>query len=635
MDMGKGALYYDDYVLAISYFNQVIDAKPYLSEPYYYRGLAKFYLEDYEGTVEDCTQSINRNPFIMPVFQLRALCYIKRGDYGKAADDYDYILHNDPVTANKDISLWYNRILCRMELNDSITAWHELDTLLTKWPRYARAYDLKAQLCLTNRDTTQAVSWLNRSLSISPQNPQAWAFIGSIKHSSCDYDDADSCLTQAIYYEPQNIGYYLNRAVVRYQLGKYGEVLKDYDEVLKLDADNFLAHYNRGLLRAQVGDNNRAIADFDAVLKQEPDNMLARLNRAQLRQKTGDFKGAVADYTAILNSYPDFLYGYHQRSLCYLRLGRYKAAAADKDKIYVNQLDRFVSASTRRKNIKSVRKRSDKELESYQQLVVADNADSVMRPSYSRITRGLVQNQNVTRDPQPLLSLCFSSPSARVNGEPTQNYFLPEVERLNQKRLLDFRFELTTGGRNSVADLGGRSVIEKLKAQFSQVSSADHLLVMAMLDACLAHYANGLSTAEQALEANPHSVIALLVYSDLWLKHTTVHTGQPDAKNWRQLLDRYNLLLHNLSAEKAPKTSMWPLLYNRAYIEAQTGLYQQALSDYTQVLKMQPRMAEAWYNRGLLNLQQGQREQGLADLRRAGQLGLYTAYSILKQENAQ
>ena len=51
MLMGRNALYYEDYVLSIRRFNMVISAKPYLSEPYFYRGLAKFYLEDY--TVAD------------------------------------------------------------------------------------------------------------------------------------------------------------------------------------------------------------------------------------------------------------------------------------------------------------------------------------------------------------------------------------------------------------------------------------------------------------------------------------------------------------------------------------------------------------------------------------------------------
>ena len=63
MLMGRNALYYEDYILAIQRFNSVISAKPYLAEPYFYRGLAKFYLEDYAGAETDCTLALNKRPY--------------------------------------------------------------------------------------------------------------------------------------------------------------------------------------------------------------------------------------------------------------------------------------------------------------------------------------------------------------------------------------------------------------------------------------------------------------------------------------------------------------------------------------------------------------------------------------------
>ena len=53
--IGRSALYYEDYVLSIQYFNQAISAKPYLYEPWYFRGIAKYYLDDYRGAESDCT----------------------------------------------------------------------------------------------------------------------------------------------------------------------------------------------------------------------------------------------------------------------------------------------------------------------------------------------------------------------------------------------------------------------------------------------------------------------------------------------------------------------------------------------------------------------------------------------------
>ena len=45
--IGRNALYFEDYVLSIQYFNQVIKAKPWLAEPYFYRAVAKINLDDY------------------------------------------------------------------------------------------------------------------------------------------------------------------------------------------------------------------------------------------------------------------------------------------------------------------------------------------------------------------------------------------------------------------------------------------------------------------------------------------------------------------------------------------------------------------------------------------------------------
>ena len=60
MVIGRNALYFEDYLLSIQYFNQVIKAKPYMAEPYFFRGLAKFYLEDYKGDEEDCCSNPSR-----------------------------------------------------------------------------------------------------------------------------------------------------------------------------------------------------------------------------------------------------------------------------------------------------------------------------------------------------------------------------------------------------------------------------------------------------------------------------------------------------------------------------------------------------------------------------------------------
>ena len=79
--MGRNALYYEDYVLAIQRFNMVVGVKPWLGEPYFYRALAKYYLEDYQGAEIDCSHAVERNPYALNHYVLRALCRISQDRY--------------------------------------------------------------------------------------------------------------------------------------------------------------------------------------------------------------------------------------------------------------------------------------------------------------------------------------------------------------------------------------------------------------------------------------------------------------------------------------------------------------------------------------------------------------------------
>ena len=59
--------------------------------------------------------------------------------------------------------------------------------------------------------------------------------------------------------------------------------------------------------------------------------------------------------------------------------------------------------------------------------------------------------------------------------------------------------------------------------------------------------------------------------------------------------------------------------------------YQRAIDDFTQAVSLDPNLGEAYYNRGLCAIYSKQVEEGIRDLSKAGELGIYTAYSIIKK----
>ena len=90
MIIGRNALYFEDYVLSIQYFNKVIAARPYLHEPYFFRALAKYNLDDYKGAEDDLTKSIEQNPYVSRSYQLRGLCRAGLENFVDAERDFEW-----------------------------------------------------------------------------------------------------------------------------------------------------------------------------------------------------------------------------------------------------------------------------------------------------------------------------------------------------------------------------------------------------------------------------------------------------------------------------------------------------------------------------------------------------------------
>lgn len=245
IEMGRAAMFYDDYYTGIQYFDRAIEAKPYLAEAYYCRALAEFNLADYPAAEDDLHKAITFNPFHVEYYQLRGICRIHNEHYRGAVEDYTRVVEEIPD--NQDA--YYNRALCLYELQDYHAASDDLSYIISRWPRFARAYVVKAQTCLEMKDTLQGVFWIDSLLAISKREPNAWSVKGRYALQHADYLQADSCYTQALRYDAGKTEYYLYRAAARYALEKYDLAMNDYDRVLAMDPEHAVANYNRKVVQ--------------------------------------------------------------------------------------------------------------------------------------------------------------------------------------------------------------------------------------------------------------------------------------------------------------------------------------------------------------------------------------------------
>ncbi len=619
--IGRSALYYEDYVLSIQYFNQAISMKPWLYEPWFFRGVAKFYLDDYRGAENDCTEAIERNPYVVNAYELRGLCRINQKKYSLAVRDYDRALRYEPDNQG----LWHNRVLCLIQDKNYDLALAQIDTIASKWSKYARAYSMQAEIYLLQKDTTKAVRSLDKSLELDPYDGGIWAERAVISLARQKWKEGEEFLSKSIHLLPKHAGNYINRALARFNQNNLRGAMADYDTALDLEPNNFLGHYNRGLLRAQVGDDNRGIEDFDFVLRLEPGNLMALFNRALLLEQTGNLRAAIRDYSKVIEEFPNFWFGLQHRASCYRRLGNTKQAELDEFRILKAQMDKRYGKQPRLSK-KQMRKRSDVDMDKYNQLVVADEHE--VEHEYKSEYRGRVQNRKADVTLQPMYGLTFVQPSSAVKVE---NPYETSVDAFNDK----------SGAHMVYLSCEQQNLSEeRMKQTFAYIDSLSNqidetkitgkvaplLLRRAIAYCSIQNFDNAIDDLSICLQIDSTSSLAYWQRAVCQAKINEFNASEGtniDLKSANVLGDLSDAI------SLAPQNAY--LYYNRGNLYAQRGDYQRAIDDYSTALKLNRDLAEAWFNRGLVKIYAKHTNEGIEDLSKSGELGLYQAYSVIKK----
>ena len=635
MEIGRNALYFEDYVLSIQYFNQVINAKPYLHEPYFFRALAKYYLEDYSGAEDDLDAAIEKNPYISRSYQLRGLCRANRDSLLLAEQDLRKSLRFNPQNGE----VWQNLAAVAMQQEDWDKAAQVLDSLLMFFPRNSRAYLMRTQVAMNLKDTLTAQNMVEFAVVHDRYSSTVYDARAVVRSVTGDYEAAEADLDRAIDLMPNNSGSYVNRALVRYHRHDFRGAMKDYDMALYVEPESFVAHYNRGILRMEVGDDNRAIEDFDWVLNIDPDNTLARFNRALLRDKTGDFTGAVSDYTVVLESYPNFEYAYQCRAAARRKCGDERGADADEEWLRKRQFDIYYNGVRNDEEYVAdddrTRRRSDNNVRNYNKMISSDVADE---KQYTTEYRGRVQNRNVYVELEPPFVLTYYKAIAELEG--TSHFYKP---------LEDFNAGRTSAPLLLTNDERALSESE-VSRHFANINSLSKDMV-AVADDCGLRLERAIDyyLVQDLKEAMADLDAAIALERDSWIlyfvrsavRYRLLETERMNdeavenglmSKHGEGLPDiNYRLVKDDLDrvVELAPDFSY--AYFNRANTSAKLSDFKSAIVDYTSAIGLDDSFAEAYFNRGLARIYTGNTEEGLADLSKAGELGLFRAYSLIKR----
>ncbi|MDR1543522.1 MAG: tetratricopeptide repeat protein [Prevotellaceae bacterium] len=643
-NVGANALYFKDYMLAIQYFNQIIKVKPYLTQPLLYRAIAKINLEDYTGALADLDNVIAKNEFIPMAYYARGFVYNRLEKYDLAEKDLTKALEFSPENTTF--------LLLRLEaLNEQKKYEQELrdlDFLSAKLGKLPELALTKGQTLILSGDTIGAFDVMNDLVKNDSLDFNSWggrAFVNMLLNKK---DSALADYNQAVRLNSNNLSHFINRGILLYEKKNYRGALADYDKAITLSPQNEQALFNRSLLRTEIGDYNNALNDLNEVLKINPTLYEAVYQRAMINSALGKNADALADFSKIIERYPEFIPAYYGRANAYEQNRNKKAAYEDMQaviRIEENRKKNQGKEKPQEPDTEVKVAQSESSVSSWWKLFASSQSESEDDSRYkNNLLRGNIQN----RDAEAELQGDFVLSPYKKDDATARNYYFQPLAQLNRQnremllRLVNQEVALTDALINyhfkMIDNLSEKLQKESENANIYFLRGINYALVQDF-NSAIADFSAAIFLKSDAVFYFCRAVVrhkqlevsigGVIVENNTdngkdAAKDATHHVSTLPEKQCEMIIRDYDKAI-----ELAPDFSFaW---FNRGNILCSSKDYKAAIANYSNALNIDRDFAEAYFNRALTFIYIGDTDKGIADLSKAGELGIYQAYNLLKK----
>lgn len=632
--IGRNALYFEDYVLSIQYFNQIIKVKPYLTEPYFYRAVAKIQLEDYQGAEQDCNAVIERNTFMPQAYYARGFVRMHLDRYAEAEADFRQALEFSPENTTYTLML-VEACVQQAKYADALAGIESLQR------RNQHSFDLlyeRGRILFEQGDSIAALHTFDELVQTHKHNPDAWSARAIVKLQMDDTDGALADYNQAIALGTRNAGCYINRGILNYELKNYRGALADYDQAIALDPTDETARFNRALLRAEVGDLNNALDDLNEVLKHRPDYDKAIYQRAIINSELYDWQAAIDDFTAIINRYPTFAPAYHGRAQANEKLGKKRAAFDDYERIEQLRQAAKNNQKNDQSNVLNTQPdvaHDDSPTQARTRLFAADNSTGNAIDN----VRGSIQNTYMDVSSEKNFVLSYYQKADLVRKD---EHYSQAVNDLNAKRLLPGAIKIVNREMpltQTLINYHFRSIDEYSQRIVAHPDNAYLYLARGIDYALVQDFSNALADFSNAIYLDSDLALAYFCRANIRFKALEIkvndlaadNVGTESGMSDKQYAYDFEMIMrdYDRTLELLPDFAFaW---FNRANVLCVQKDYQSAIRNYTNAIACNTDFAEAYFNRGLAYIYIGDTQNGISDLSKAGELGIYQAYNYLKR----
>jgi tetratricopeptide (TPR) repeat protein len=173
-------------------------------------------------------------------------------------------------------------------------AWQNNYTLYTNvienYPNAKGAYFGLAKYYKDNKDYSDALKMLNKTLELDPRHNEAYYNLGNLYYELKQYDKSIDAFNKSIEINPRYSKIYTNLGSSYIGMNDYINAEKSFKTAIQINSNDYNAYNNLGIIYYKLKRVDESIEMLNNAIKIKPDFLPAYIGLSQIYQETGNIE---------------------------------------------------------------------------------------------------------------------------------------------------------------------------------------------------------------------------------------------------------------------------------------------------------------------------------------------------------
>lgn len=276
------------------------------------------------GLIDDANSILSVDDSLEYVKLMKSAIQYSIEHYAHSINESSEIIDLDP--ANR--FAYFEKARACIKLKRYEEALASLDTVLTRYPQYIDAENLRANLYAEFTDNQhKAIEGYKKVWELQPFNPEPTECIGKCYTNLNMSDSAIFFYNISIDLNDRPYSTVFLRGIEYYTQANYDTAMMDFNVCINIGSEEYLKSLvYRGFCYSALGQHNKALKDLNTVLAYENTNGTLYYNIGFIYLNQGNYKKANKYFDDGMLNDPEYKWNYYGKARCLNAEGEYKSS---------------------------------------------------------------------------------------------------------------------------------------------------------------------------------------------------------------------------------------------------------------------------------------------------------------------